>query len=83
MKHPQVNASQSSRNAGLVAIGFACVLIIWHWVGYYALISCVIGGLGTYANDIYYDNSTSKLDPVMTLAGGFLACVLIYARHHL
>lgn len=80
MKHPQVNASQSSRNAGLVAVGIMVSVFMWHWLGYYAVILSALSGAACYTNDRMQDNDPSKYDPLCTLAGGFLVAALMYIR---
>lgn len=83
MKNPQVNASQSSRNAGLVATGFMVTAIAWSIVGTYGYTVAPFVGIATYLNDVKGDNDPSKLDPAFTTLGGGLFALLMYAAHFL
>jgi hypothetical protein len=81
MKHPQVNASHSSRNAGLVAVGAMIAMVFFQIIGYYAVLISFVSGACCYANDRVQDNSPSKFDPLYTLAGGVLVAAFMYASN--
>lgn len=74
--------THSARNAGLVALGFMVVAIVWSIVGVYGYTVAPFVGIATYLNDVNGDNDPSKLDPAFTTLGGgfyFLLMALVHA----
>jgi hypothetical protein len=81
MKHPQLNASNKSRNAGIAVVGFFVAMFFNQWVGAYSIVASVLFGFASYANDVYYKNDPSKLDPAISTAGGILFLCFETLRH--
>jgi len=68
---------------GITLLGLLAALFFYHWIGAFGVVFSLFAGGVTYANDVYYKNDPSKLDPVFSTIGGLIFLGFMYARAHL